>query len=145
MEIKEKEYILFFEAKKKFYLSANNLDARSFSSEDSEIVDKMSVRDPVFIAYLKRQVNDSMLFTIQSQCAVLIDPVAVDAEFTRLSKEREKSFAEYFKEKKVGEKLKFSASENIIPYNGFSYYKDNSIHPGNYCTFPKNNYIIHIF
>ena len=33
--IKEKEYILFFEAKKKYFLMTNNKNAGSFSEEDS--------------------------------------------------------------------------------------------------------------
>ncbi len=70
---KEKEYILFFEAKKIFYLLTNNINARSFNEEDSEKVDKMSAKDSVFVQYLNKQVNDSMLFTIQEKCSVLID------------------------------------------------------------------------
>jgi hypothetical protein len=39
---REKEYILFFEAKKKYYMAMNKKDAGSFSAEDSAKVDKMS-------------------------------------------------------------------------------------------------------
>ena len=35
--IKEKEYILFFEAKKKYFLAINNKNPRSFNAEDSAI------------------------------------------------------------------------------------------------------------
>jgi hypothetical protein len=122
-EIKEKEYILFFEAKKKFYLLANNISARSFTKEDSEIVENMSVRDSLFVKYLKKTVNDSMLFSLQAQCSAFIDSADINAEFARLQKEKETSFTSYFKEKDVGTRVNFIPGEYLIPYNGFSYYK----------------------
>jgi hypothetical protein len=124
-EIKEKEYILFFEAKKKFYLQANNIDTRSFTEEDSEIVDNMSVRDPLFVNYVKKTINDSMMFSLQEQCAAFIDSADINNEFARLQKERETSFKSYFQEKEVINRVKFTQAEYLIPYNGFSYYKIN--------------------
>jgi hypothetical protein len=122
-EIKEKEYILFYEAKKNFYLLTHNINARSFNKEDSEKVDNMSIKDTVFVRYLNKMVNDSMLFTIQEKCAVLIDSAVINAEFKGLSKKREAAFIQYFKAREVEKRVKFSTNENIIPYNGFSYYK----------------------
>lgn len=122
---KEKEYILYYEAKKAYYLVTNKINAKSFNEEDSEKVDKMSAKDSSFVRYLNKQVNDTMLFTIQEKCYVLIDSAKVNAKLERLNRERETAFINFFKEKKVDKQVKFSGSENVIPYNGYSYYKIN--------------------
>jgi hypothetical protein len=120
---KEKEYILYYEAKKVYYLAINKINAKSFNEEDSEKVDKMSAKDSSFVRYLNKQVNDTMLFTIQEKCYVLVDSAQVNAKLERLNRERETAFINFFKEKKVDKQVKFSGSENVIPYNGFSYFK----------------------
>lgn len=122
---KEKEYILYYEAKKAYYLVTNKINAKSFNEEDSEKVDKMSAKDSTFVRYLNKQVNDTLLFTIQEKCYVLIDSAKVNAKLERLNRERETAFINFFKEKKVDKQVKFSGSENVIPYNGYSYYKIN--------------------
>ena len=121
--IKEKEYILLFEAKKKYFMFTNNKNGQSFNEEDSEKVDKMSVKDSLFVHYLNRQVNDSMVFTIQDKCARLIDSDIINAKFKQLNQDRENAFVSYFKERKVEKQVKVSAGENVLPYNGFSFYK----------------------
>ncbi|MFI5218872.1 MAG: DUF748 domain-containing protein [Bacteroidia bacterium] len=121
--IKEKEYILFFEAKKKYFLLANNMNKESFSEEDSEKVAKMSVKDSMFIHYLNKQVNDSLLFTIQDKCTRLIDSDIINSKFKQLNTERKNAFISYFKEKGVENRINISTGENVIPYNGFSFYK----------------------
>jgi len=120
---KEKEYILFFEAKKKYFLRTSNENIRSFSEADSEKVDKMSIKDSLFVRYLSKQVNDSMLFTIQEKCSVIINAATVNAKFEQLNRERENAFISYFKEKGVTKQIKIHTGEHVIPYNGFSFYK----------------------
>ncbi len=121
--LKEKEFILFFEAKKKYFLLANNINEAAFSEKDSIAVNKMSVKDESFVAYLDKQLNDSMLFTIQDKCAGIIKASLVNARFSELNQARENEFLFYFSEKDVDKQVKFSAEENTIPYNGFSFYK----------------------
>ena len=122
--IKEKEYILFYEAKKKYFLSVNNnKDAQSFNEEDSEKIDEMSVKDSLFVNYLNKQTNNSMIFTIQEKCAVVIDLSVLNSKIQQLNKEREKAFISYFKKSEVENRIKISKGENVIPYNGFSFYK----------------------
>ncbi len=120
---KEKEYILFFEAKKKYFLLTSNKNAKSFNEADSEKVDKMSVKDSLFVHYLNSQIKDSLIFSIQEKCTRIIDSAIVEARFERLNKERENAFIFYFKEKKVEKRVKLFAGENLVPYNGFSFYK----------------------
>src|SRR6185437_15047157 len=65
---KEKEYILFFEAKKKYFLTTYSSSINSFSSADSEMVDKMSVKDSLFINQLnkRREANFISFFKIKN-------------------------------------------------------------------------------
>ncbi|MCX6253615.1 MAG: DUF748 domain-containing protein [Bacteroidia bacterium] len=121
--IKEKEYILFFEAKKKYFLAINIKNAQSFSTEDSGKVDKMSVKDSVFVSYLNKQINDSLIFTIQEKCTRIIDSAFINAKFNQLNKERGNAFIYYFKKREVDNRIKIAKGENVIPYNGFSFYK----------------------
>ena len=121
--VKEEEYMLFFEAKKKYYLSVNHKNGGSFTEDDSDKVDKMSAKDGQFIQYLNNQTHDSMLFTVQAKCARLIGATSIDAKYRQLNKDRENAFLAYFKDKDVANRVKISAGVNVIPYNGFSYYK----------------------
>ena len=121
--LKEKEYILFYEAKKKYFLKINNKTRQSFSEEDSVDVDKMSVKNAVFVNYLNKHIKDSLLFTIQDKCAMFVDTSLVNSKFNHLNKERENIFMSFFKHQNMEKRIKISAGENVIPYNGFSFYK----------------------
>ena len=118
---KEKENILLFEAKKKYFLLAHNLNDKNLSEDDSIEVDKMSVKDSMFVRYLDKIVGDSMIFTVQGKCAYLIDKEVVDRKFDELLKKREIVFKSYFGN--AAARIKFKTAENKIPFNGFSYYK----------------------
>jgi hypothetical protein len=122
-EEKEKESIRFFEAKKKYFLLSRNINDRFLSVTDSLIVDKMSVKDSVFVIYLNKHLNDTMLFTIQEKCNNYIGSAIINAKLKQLNKEREESFMSHFKQKTIANRVIFSAGENIIPFNGFSFYK----------------------
>ena len=122
-ETKEKEYILFFEAKKKYYLLLHPENAASFSESDSDYVDKMSVKDSLFVHYLNKHLTHTLEFTIQDKCGSLISPAFVNAKFNQLNKARESNFLSHFEGLGVGKRITFSTSQNTIPYNGFSFYK----------------------
>lgn len=125
--IKEKEHISFFEAKKKYFLLYNNKKVSAFNEDDSLQVEKMSVKDSLFVRYLNKQLKDSMLFTIQEKCSKFIGEAIIKSKFIQLNRERKNNLISYFKAKNVTARLKIHASENTIPYNGFSsckiYYK----------------------
>ncbi|HEY3369577.1 MAG TPA: DUF748 domain-containing protein [Prolixibacteraceae bacterium] len=127
-EEKEKEYILYYEAKKKFYAAQNKLTPLAenqikVSKEDSLKIDKMSIKDSSFVKYLQSRVKDTLLFTIQEKCAQIVDPSVVEAKFKQLKKAREEQFLAYFKKKNLDNRVKFSQGKSVIPYNGFSYYQ----------------------
>jgi hypothetical protein len=121
--IKEKEAILFFEAKKKFFLAIHNKNAGSFSAEDSGTVDKLSIKDSLFVHYLKKQIKIPLLFTIQEKCAQLIDAATINNKLNQLNKERENTFMLYFKNRELGTRVKIQPVKNVIPFNGFSFYE----------------------
>jgi hypothetical protein len=119
---KEKEHILFFEAKKKYFLLSEAKNAL-LSKDDSLKVDKMSVKDSLFVKYLNKKAGGNMLFTIQEKCKKFTGSAIVDSKFKQLNKERENAFILYFTKKAVQNRVKMHTAENNIPYNGFSYYK----------------------
>jgi len=121
--IKEKEYILFFEAKKKYYLSRHPEKAESFDKDDSEYVDKMSIKDSSFVRYLNQHLTHSLVFTIQDKCSNLIDTSIVNRQLYLLNKSRENTFISYFKEQGVADRISFLVPNSTIPYNGFSFFK----------------------
>jgi hypothetical protein len=120
---KEKEYIQFFEAKKKYFLLSKDKNAQFLSEEDSLKVDKMSVKDPVFVKFLNKQVNGTMLFTIQGKCSIYIGSSLVNRKFNQLNQDREDTFMLFFRKKALENRVKIHAGENSIPYNGFSFFK----------------------
>lgn len=122
-EIKEKEYILLFEAKKKYFVDINNIKNAELTEDDSSIVEEMSIKDSLFLKYLNKKVSDTLAFTIQDKCSRIIDSSFVDNKFRQLNNSREKTFLSYFKDEEVENQVRFSKPENTIPYNGFSFYK----------------------
>jgi len=124
---KEKEYIRFFEAKKKYFLFTKNVNRKSeivnLNEDDSLEVDIMSVKDSLFVSYLNKHVKDTMLFTIQEKCSNFVGSAIINARFKQLKKKREAAFMMHFKQKAVDTRVKIYPGENNIPYNGFSFFK----------------------
>jgi hypothetical protein len=121
--VKEKEYILFFESKKKYYLSLQQQGVKTFSESDSEKVDKMSIRDTLFLRYLNKHITHGLMFTIQDKCMNLVGNSLVDSKFQELTAARKEAFIAYFKDKGLDSRIKLKSSRNTIPYNGFSLYR----------------------
>ena len=122
-EIKEKEYILFFEAKKKYFMTLNSNDRKIFNADDSIQVEKMFIKDSLFLNYLNKQTNDSMLFTVQDKCKKLLGMNIVELKFNALNRERLTVFMNYFRDNGTEKRVIIRNENNIIPYNGFSFYK----------------------
>ncbi len=118
---KEKEHILLYEAKRKYYLEKNNIT--KLDEKDSLEVEKMSVKDSAFVRFLNAYVKDSSLFTIQEKCRVYLGNRLVQGKYADLLQQREKTFLKYFKENETDNQIKILAADNTVPFNGFSYYK----------------------
>jgi hypothetical protein len=119
---KEKEYILFFEAKKKYFKAINNKNDASFSEADSLKVTKMSIKDADFGRFLTKNKDSTLLFTIQARCSKLVDAKVVNAKYKQLNAERERVFMDFFKQKELDKQIKMVSSKDVVPYNGFSFY-----------------------
>ena len=120
---KEKEYILLFEAKKKYFMAVNAENMQSFSKADSAKVDKLSVKDSSFVHYLNKHIKGATLYTVQQKCAVLVGPELIDSKFEQLNKERMAAFKIYFEKKNLEKQIRIKHAKNVVPYNGFSFYK----------------------
>lgn len=118
---KEKEYLLFFAAKKKYYLRGSK--TTSFDKNDSLIVDKINIKDALLEKYLTRYCNNPMLFTIHEKCYRYVGEAEVKKKLFQLRKQREEEFRKYFKENKTNDRVVVRSVINKIPYNGFSLYK----------------------
>jgi len=120
---REKEFILFFEAKKKYYLLTRNKQYNEFDKKDSTYVERMSNKDSLFVKYLNRHVATSLMFTIQEKCSAFVGESLINAKYSRLVKDRESQFMSYFKSEGVANRVKLYPSKNEVPYNGLSYYQ----------------------
>lgn len=120
---KEKEYLVLYEAKKRYYLNKYKMQATHLTAEDESDIESMSIKDSLFIHFLNRNTNHKLLFTIQDKCYVLIGHKEVDKKFKQLIKDRETAFMNYFKDKEFSGRIKIMPMEDKIPYNGFSSYR----------------------
>ncbi len=122
---KEKEYITFFEAKKKYFFFNNHGNAANMTEGDSILIDKMSIKDKAFVKYLDNNIKDSMVFTVQEKCGRLLGKGFADKKLAALQHIRQRAFLDYFKENNTDGQLKFIASENTVPFNGFTNFRIN--------------------
>ena len=122
-EKKEKEYILFYEAKKNYYLKFINTNNKIITNDDSIKISRISSKDASFVKYLNAQLKDSLIYTLQGKCLNLLGAAFVELKFQELNKQRSRVFLSYFKRDGNERRVKLVKGENSIPYNGFSYYK----------------------
>jgi hypothetical protein len=117
---KEKEYILFFLAKKKYYLSRHK--NKPFDQDDSLVVEKMNIKDSLFMKYITSYCKNPMLFSIQEKCDHYVEEALVKNKLFQLRELRKEAFLRYFKENKTNSQVTFHSVEDKIPYNGFSFF-----------------------
>ncbi len=120
---KEKEHILFFEAKKKYFYSRGNQYRSPMNEEDSLSIDKISSKDASFVKYLDHKVTDTMLFTRQGKCYRLVGETVVNQKYDQLLKGREQAVVDCFKEQGTDRQVRFHANTSTVPFNSFSYLK----------------------
>lgn len=121
--LKEREYVLFYEAKKRYFVESRRVLEDYFEEEDSLDVETFSVKDPLFQAYLDKKTNDPLLFTLQDKCLKLFGTEAVNRRLSAINKERAALFMSYFQKAEVAKQVRIQLAKNVVPYNGFSFYK----------------------
>ncbi|MBL7919666.1 MAG: DUF748 domain-containing protein [Bacteroidia bacterium] len=122
-EEKEKEYILFYEAKKKYFLHVNKKTTKEYTEHDSLNVTNMSVKDSAFFHYVTKCCDDGLSFTIQEKCERYVGKSLINKKYALLLNNRKNTFLNVFKENGTSTQVKMHPNENSIPYNGFSFFK----------------------
>ena len=119
---KEGEYILFYETKKKYFLLDRKIKT-DFNEEDSLAVNRMSVKDPGLVRHISKNLSDTVMFTLHEKCINFVGKKIINDQMKQLVKNRETSFLEQFVENGTSGQINMLATQNDIPYNGFSYFK----------------------
>jgi hypothetical protein len=119
---KEQEYILFFEAKKKYFLLTHKKEKKDFTAEDSIAVEKMSIKDAGLVKRVGKGLSDTVMFTMQERFMHFVGKKIVDKKLAQLNALRMRSFRSFFAEETESQ-IKFRKQVTDIPYNGFSYFK----------------------
>lgn len=122
-EAREKEHLLFYETKKKYFMITHHKKNSDFTKEDSLEVCELSSRDRAFVKHISKGLSDTVMFTIQEKCVNFVGNEVVNKSYQQLLKERKASFISLFKENHTEQQVKIKATEPTIPYNGFSYFK----------------------
>jgi hypothetical protein len=119
---KEKEYILFYETKKKYFLMMHSRQAADFSHADSIHVSRMSIKDEHLVRHLGKHLSDTVMFTLQEKCINFVGSGVVNESFRKLVKARESSFKSIFIEDGTYFQVTMRGSKSGIPYTGFSHF-----------------------
>jgi hypothetical protein len=122
-EEKEREALLIFEAKKRFFLHRRKGKSQRLSEEDSVLVDKIATKDPKLDAYLSARTTDSLLFTIQHKSMNVVGKPAIDEKYRRLNRLRRSAFLSYFTQFQKEKQIHFKKESGSIPFNGTSLYE----------------------
>ncbi len=120
---KERENILFYAAKKKYFVATQQRTDSHLSERDSITVTKMAIKDSNFVRFLNQHTPQNLVFTIQSKCEHYVRTSVVEAQFATLAKERKRVFMDYFKAQGLEKQVRITATKNTVPYNGFSFYR----------------------
>ena len=122
-EVKEKERILFFEAKKKYFLQVRNPASLTFDFADSMKISKTAIKEPGFVNYIEKQYKDSLIYTIQEKCEAYLGNKIVLEKFEKLVQMRKSEIVNALQSKSSANQVIFKTDINTIPPNGFSYFK----------------------
>lgn len=120
---KEREYVLFFEAKKQYYLASQNRNAKTLCEDDTIAIDKMSNKDSLFVRHLNSKLGSKLVFTVQDKCLNVLGNDFVNKKLDELNASRKKVFKSFFKDVEISKRVKINPIKNNIPFNGFSYFK----------------------
>ncbi|HTJ50924.1 MAG TPA: DUF748 domain-containing protein [Cyclobacteriaceae bacterium] len=123
--LKEKEQILFFEAKRKYFLAINNRKLHDVSTEDSLKINMMSIKDARFMHSLQRGrgAGDTILFSIQEKCRNYVGSSRINSIYIQLAIDRNVEFLKPFIENDSRAQVHIVNVNDSIPFNGFSFFK----------------------
>jgi len=122
-EEREKEALLFFEAKKRYYFALNHKSDKLLSKSDSAAVDRLSIKDPGFKRFIEHLTNAGTECTVQSKCYRVIGEAEADAAYQKLIHNRKVYLEAFFKDRHQSDRLIFGQAISEIPASGFSHYR----------------------
>jgi hypothetical protein len=119
---KEQEQILFYEARKKYFLLTHQKNASEFSKKDSLAVGKIELKKVKWylVKDLTKITRDTTMFTIQDRCNHFLNNNAVAQFYSNLVESRRNSLLSAFINKGVEKQVRIHANKSIIPHDGFS-------------------------
>jgi len=122
-EDQEKEIIVLFEAKKKYYFSKHRTNGIALSENDSAAITNMSIKDSAFVNYLNHH-EDSIgkEFSVLGKCKMLIGQSKVNEKYSEMIALRKKAMMDFFAGAKQTNRVTYEHAVNIIPRSGFSHY-----------------------
>ncbi len=121
-EEKERENLLLFEAKKRYFFQSQNKEVVPLSKDDSMKVEKLNSKDKTFIRYLNDVVKNPELLTLQEKCYRFIGPETAEKKYMELSEKRREAFLKYFRDNKTENRVDILKVKSMVPYNWFSHY-----------------------
>jgi hypothetical protein len=116
---KEKEHMLLFEVKKHYYMHVHGLN--KINRHDSVQIQRMSIKDSLFIKYISSLCRDKLLFSVQAK-AYCIYAGKIEKSLKQLHKQRVNSFLSHFNSLNQS-RIKFMNYKQGVPFNGFSYFE----------------------
>lgn len=122
---KEMENILLFEAKKKYFFESKGKKVTALERRDSMEVEKLSSRDPDFLAYIEKQANNPGMLTLQEKCYMYIGREHVQERFNELMESRKREFLSFFEKDKTMDRVEMKEPQNRVPYDWFSFFGIN--------------------
>lgn len=119
---KEWEHILFFEARKKYYLRNHGKSENDFTKEDSINTENMSVKDlrHCFVNDLTTITRDTTMFTIHDKCRHFVGDRIVNLKYQQLLQARDNNLRSFFTRNNTSNRVTIHTTENVIPFDGFS-------------------------
>jgi len=121
-EDQEKEIIVLYEAKKKYYGSSHQLNATKLSEDDSMAITNMSIKDSAFVNYLNHHADTiGIEFSVLGKCMKLIGQSKVDEKYNEMVASRKKNVMAFFADAKQANRVTYKHEVSIIPRSGFSH------------------------
>jgi hypothetical protein len=122
---KEQEQILFYEARKKYFLQRHHKSNIEFSKKDSLATGKIELKKIrwYLVKDLTKITRDTTMFTIQDRCNHFLGDNAVQQSYLKLIEARSNALLAAFSDKGVESQVRLHASKDIVPHDGFSTYR----------------------
>jgi hypothetical protein len=122
---KEREQILFYETRKKYYLQVHRKTPGELQRSDFEAINKIELKKIrwYLVKDLTTITRDTTMFTIQDRCLHFLGNSAVEKSYLKLVEERANLLSSAFTEKGVAEQVTIHASTAVVPHSGFSSFR----------------------